>query len=239
MADVQQKTSLRFETVDYRAPSDSYASFSGASLTLRPGDLAAVHINHDSEHVPIADLATGLLAPTSGRVLLEEHDWQAMNAFEQAAARGRIGCVLEQPSWISSLSVRQNIMLRERHHTHRPDAEIGEETDALCRLAGLKAIPALRPDRMRSRELRMLEWVRAFMGRPALVVLVFPERETFSGAFAACAQLVERARLAGTAVLWISDRDDVWRQPLMAGAEHFEIKDERWMPLNGRIADES
>lgn len=229
----QQQTILRFETVGYRAPNDSYASFSGGSLTLRPGELAAVHIDHDSEHVPIADLATGLQEPTSGRVLLEERDWQVMNAFEQARARGRIGCVLEQPSWISSLSVRQNIMLRERHHTHRSDKEIADEADELCRLAGLKAIPALRPDRVRSRELRMLEWVRAFMGRPALVVLVFPERDAFAGACPACAQLVERARSAGTAVLWISDRADVWRQPLMAGADHFQIKDERWMPLNG------
>ena len=225
---------LRLETLDYQAPSESYASFSGASLALHPGGLAAVHIDHDSEHVPIADLVTGLLTPTSGRVLLEGRDWQAMNPFEQAAARGRIGCVLEQPSWVASLSVRQNVMLRERHHTRRSDAEIADEADELSRLAGLKTVPTLRPDRVRSRELRIFEWVRAFMGRPALVVLVFPAREAFSGAVATCMQLVERARSAGTAVLWVSDRDDSWQQPLMEGADHFQIKDERWTPLNGK-----
>ncbi len=228
----EEQAILRFEEVAYRSSDESYASFSGASLELRPGGLVAVHISHDSEHVPIADLATGLMEPTAGRVFLEGRDWKALDAFEQAAARGRIGCVLEQPSWISSLSVPQNIMLRERHHTRRPEAELAAEADQLCRLVGLEAIPALRPDRVRSRELRMLEWVRAFMGRPVLVVLVFPEREAFSGACTACARLVERARSAGTAVLWISDRADVWRQPLMAGADHFQIKDERWIPLN-------
>ncbi len=228
-----QHTILRFEAVDYRAPNESSSSFAGASLTLATGGLATVHIDHDSEHVPIADLVTGLLAPSSGRVLFEGRDWLDRDPFEQAAARGRIGCVLEQSSWISSLGVLQNIMLRERHHTRRPDAEIADEAGQLCRLTGLDAIPLVRPDRVRSRELRMLEWVRAFMGSPALVVLVFPARDALSGACTACARLVERARAAGTAVLWISDRPADWHQPLMGDADHFQIKDERWMPLNG------
>jgi len=231
MTDAKQ-TILRFEAVDYRASSESSSSFTGASLALAPGGLATVHIDHDSEHVPLADLATGLLDPTAGRVLFGEHDWRTMGPFEQAAARGRIGCVLEQPSWVSSLGVLQNIMLRERHHTRRPDAEIAHEATQLCRLAGLKSIPTVRPDRVRSRELRMLEWVRAFLGNPALVILVFPARDALSGACTACAQLVERARVAGTAVLWISDRAEDWRQPMMAQGDHFQIKDERWIPLN-------
>ena len=223
---------LRFEAVAFRSPDESFASFTDATLALCAGELAALHIDHDSEHVPIADLATGLLAPTRGRVCMMERDWQEMDAFEQAAARGRVGCVLETPSWVSSLSVEQNIMLRERHHTRRPDAEIAHEATQLCRLAGLKSIPTVRPDRVRSRELRMLEWVRAFLGNPALVILVFPARDALSGACTACAQLVERARVAGTAVLWISDRAEDWRQPMMAQGDHFQIKDERWIPLN-------
>lgn len=224
---------LRFEAVAFRSPDESCASFTDATLALCAGELAALHIDHDSEHVPIADLATGLLAPTRGRVCMMERDWQEMDAFEQAAARGRVGCVLETPSWVSSLSVEQNIMLRERHHTARPDADIASEARALCRLAGLGDIPDARPDRVRSRELRMLEWVRAFMGDPALVVLIYPERDAFSGSCSACAQLVECARANGTAVLWVSNRPEVWHQPVMAGAVHFQIKDERWMPLKG------
>ncbi len=235
MIDTQQ-TILQFETMGCKALDESYASFTGASLSLAPGGLATVLIDHDSEHVPIADLVTGLLEPSSGRVLFEGRDWLDRGPFEQAAARGRIGCVLEEPSWISSLGVLQNIMLRERHHTRRPDAEIADEADQLCRLAGLGEIPKVRPDRVRSRELRMLEWVRAFMGSPVLVVLMFPERDAASGACVACAQLVERARAAGTAVLWISDRPEVWRQPLTGNVSHFQIKDERWIPLNGEEA---
>jgi phospholipid/cholesterol/gamma-HCH transport system ATP-binding protein len=227
-----KQTILRFEAVDYRAVSEASASVSGISLALAPGALAAVHVDHDSEQVPIADLASGLLVPSAGRILFEEQDWQSMDPFEQAAARGRIGCVLEQPGWVASLGVLQNIMLRERHHTRRPDAEIADEAGRLCQLAGLDAIPAVRPDRVRSRELRMLEFVRAFMGTPALVVLAFPEREALSDACAVCAQLAGRARAAGTAVIWISDDAEVWRQPLMESAEHFQIKNERWMPLN-------
>jgi len=221
---------LQFERVGYRSPIEAYASFEDATFTLCAGGLLGVHIDRDSEQVPIADLATGLLPPTTGRVLFGGSDWLRMNAFEQAAARGRIGCVLEADSWISSLTVRQNILLRERHHTQRSDRDIGEEAERLSRAAGLEGIPEGRPDRVRPRELRVLEWVRAFMGTPALAVLVFPDRDAFSGACDVCGALVEQARAAGTAVMWISDRAKVWSQPFMAGAEHYEIRDERWIP---------
>lgn len=221
---------LRFEGVEYRSSSEVYASFAGAEFTLCAGGLTGVHIDRDSEHVPLADLATGLLVPLAGRVLFGGCDWTRMSVFEQAAARGRIGCVLEANGWISSLTVRQNILLRERHHTLRTEEDLVGEAERLCRVAGLDGIPEGRPDRMRPRELRVLEWVRAFMGKPALAVLVFPERDASSGACDACGALVERARAAGTAVLWISDRTEVWSQPFMAGAEHYEIRDERWVP---------
>ena len=221
---------LRFEEVAYRSPIEAYASFGGASFTLHAGGMLGLHIDRDSEHVPIADLATGLLAPTSGKVFFGERDWQRINPFEQAAARGRIGCVLEEMSWITSLTVRQNIMLRERHHTIRSDEEIGEEAERLCGIVGMSAIPEGRPDRVRPRELRVLEWVRAFMGTPKLVVLVFPERDAFTGACDACMAMVEKALSEGTSVVWISDRDEVWRHPFMKRADQYEIKDERWMP---------
>jgi phospholipid/cholesterol/gamma-HCH transport system ATP-binding protein len=224
---------LEFENVAYRSPSEAFASFSGGSLKLQAGALAAVHIDRDSEHVPIADLASGLLDPMSGRILFQAQDWSTLDPFTASAARGRIGCVLEKPSWISSLSVQQNIMLSERHHTNRSDAEIAEEAEALCRLIGLKAVPQLRPDNVRSRELRLLEWVRAFMGTPALVVLVYPERFALSTGCSACLQLVQNARANGSAVLWISDFPGDWQQAGMRDADHFQIKDERWLPLNG------
>lgn len=226
----EDQSVLRFNGVAYRSPIEAYASFGSASFTLRSGGLMGLHIDRDSEHVPIADLATGLLEPTEGQVFFRTRDWGRMDAFEQAASRGRIGCVLEESSWIGSLTVRQNILLRERHHTQRSDMEIEEEADRLSRMVDLSGMPDGRPDKVRPRELRVLEWVRAFMGTPALVILVFPEREAVRGACDSCMVLVEQARAAGTAVLWISDSEEVWRQPFMKNAEHYEINEERWIP---------
>jgi len=225
------QTILRFEAVSCVIDNDAVASFRDAAFSVKSGKIAAVHIETDSEHVPIADLATGLLAPVSGRVFFKERDWELMGPFEQATARGRIGCVLEQKSWISSLTVLQNIMLRERHHTLRLESEIAEEARCLSRMIGLDDVPVLRPDRVRQRELRMLEWIRAFMGRPDFVLLAFPERDALGEGVECCMRLVEKAISEGTAVMWISDRPDVWRQPLMQAADHYEIKAERWLPL--------
>ncbi len=225
----RQTVVLEFEAVTYRSPSDAYASFEGASFELCSGDLMSVQIDRDSEHVPVADLATGLLPPSSGYIRFSGKDWQGMDAFGQSAARGRIGCVLENKSWISSLTVKQNLVLRERHHTTRSGPDILKEAEALVRQVGLSDIPEGRPDSIRPRELRMLEWIRAFLGTPDLVVLMFPERETFSGACSVCMDLVERARHAGTAVLWVSDQHEVWHLPQMKEAKCYEISNEQWL----------
>ncbi len=225
----RQTMVLEFEAVTYRSPSDAYASFEGASFGLRFGELVGVRIDRDSEHVPVADLATGLLPPDAGTILYCGKDWQGMHAFGQSAARGRIGCVLESKSWISSLTVKQNLLLRERHHTSRKDEDILRDAETLVHQIGLSDIPEGRPDMVRPRELRMLEWVRAFLGSPDLVVLMFPERDTFSGACSVCMELVDRARQDGTAVLWVSDRHEVWQQPQMKEAKQYEISNDQWL----------
>ncbi len=222
---------LRFESVSYTASSDHDSSLNDVSFELAGEEAVLVRIDGDSEHAPILDLALGLLSPASGSVRYMDKSWDDMDAFEAAANRGRIGCVFEMPGWVSSLSVAQNVMLRERHHSKRGEAELCREAEELAKLAGLAAMCDERPDVVRRHELRVWEWVRACMGDPALLVLVSPEKDAASHALPHLIDLVERAISRGSSVLWLTASDTVWNHGRLSDMRRCAIEHERWKSL--------
>ena len=230
---------LRFDRVCYSADSERCSSLEDAEFSLAAGETLLVRVDADSEHAPVLDLALGLRSPRSGSVQFMEEDWTAMDAFEEARNRGRIGCVFETSGWVSSLSVIQNIVLRERHHSKRNEIEIVREAEELASLAGLTGLSNQRPEMVRRRELRVCEWVRACMGDPALIVMVSPERDAASYALAHLIDLVERVTSRGSAVLWLTADTEVWEHGRLCKVRRGAIEQERWKSLRGRSDDEA
>jgi ABC-type lipoprotein export system ATPase subunit len=142
-----------------------------------------------------------------------------MDAFEEAAARGRMGCVFETPGWISSLTVIENIMLRERHHTQREDDEIRAEALGLAERVGVEDCYdiGLRPDKARARRLRVYEWVRACMGKPAVILMAFPERGAPSRYREPLLALLEYMAGQGSAIMLLTDAGNVLNHAKDAG----------------------
>ncbi len=228
---------LAFEDVSVVSEAGQQAVMNAFSLSVLPGEVVSVALERDDESLPFAELALGLQAPAGGTVRFGGRDWSAMGAFEQAAARGRCGAVFALPCWVSSLPVRENILLRAEYHTSTPTDELLADAMAKARLAGLADIDARRPDFVPTRELRVLEWVRAFTGDPALVVLVCPEDGAPGAQLAGLERLIRQAIEQGSGVLWFtrshgSEALEVFRQSrryrmqedtvvaLQGGAEH-------------------
>ena len=165
----------------------------------------------DLEYRDLLDIALGLTPPVSGRVLFRGRDWRDMNAFESSAARGDMGVVFEQRGWISSLTVIENIVLRVRHHTTRSEQDIHAEVAELLEVAGLAGSVdlELRPDVVSHRRLRPLEWVRACMGAPAVILLAYPERGAASTSVSSLARLLDYILDNGSAVLLVTGRGDL------------------------------
>lgn len=151
-----------------------------------------------------------------------------MGPFDAAANRGRIGCVFETPGWISSLTVAENVMLRERHHGCRRNQEIRAEADALATQLGTGPLPQLRPHRVRKRELRIYEWVRACLGRPSLLILECPERGVERAALDALVDVVTDAVTQGAAAIWLTDSETVWRHDGLKHTARAVIEQEQW-----------
>jgi ABC-type ATPase involved in cell division len=232
-------TILQFDNVGYRTDSDLDSSLSDVSFSLPKGEILLVRVDADDEHAPVLDLALGLLRPDEGTVSFAGKDWQSMDPFEEAAERGRIGCVFESSGWLSSLSVEQNVLLRVRHHSHRSETSIREEAEALAQIVGLQRLSALRPDHASRRQLRLHEWVRACMGEPELLILAFPERDAPSYALPRLFDLVEHVLSTGTAVLWMTDSEKVWSHERLCSASRSSIENEKWISLRGRLDNEA
>jgi len=174
------------------------------SFLLGRGEAALIRVQPGDAAIPFADLAQGLVEPAEGMVSFMGKDWTQYGPDEGAAARGTIRRVFPSGGWLSNLDVDENITLSERHHTVRPIAEIEEEAAKWAARFDLDGVPHLRPALMKRGDLRRAEWVRAFMGRPALILLEEPMKEVYTDHLSALLQAVHDAREQGAAVLWLT-----------------------------------
>ena len=222
---------LEFDRVTVLPDEHLSAGLREVSFALRAGEVGIVQVEEGREHVPFADAAEGLVVPDQGCVTFRGEDWESMSAHRQANRRGLVRRVFHHYGWVSNLSILDNICLAELHHTHRRLGEVIEEANALARRFGLDGIPAARPSRVPALALRKLEWVRALLGRPELVIL---ERPLFGAPRADASLLIaavaEEAR-RGAAVLWLTDEPRVCGCRGFESCKRFGMQGEQLLPL--------
>ena len=189
------------------------SSVAGITLAVEAGERAIVSLEEEHTHLPLADLAGGVVAPDEGWVKLQGSDWQAMSPDVAADTRGRIGRVFEGNPWISGTKVSRNIMLAQLHHSRRPIADIARQAAELSRVFGLPGLPLSLPGMVRGRDLARAGCVRAFMGQPDLLVLERPTRGVYPEILPALLNMLGAARNRGTAVLWLTDNPEIWDSP--------------------------
>lgn len=218
---------LSFDAVTIPAALSHMAGIDKVSFEMKRGEVALVRLEEGRERTALADAAEGMVAPESGRVCFCGNDWVSMGAHQQATERGRIRRVFEHYGWISNLDVLENICLAECHHTGRRREDVESEAQLLSQRFGLSGIPSGRPTRQHPMTLRKLEWVRAFMGTPALVIL---ERPLFGAPRADMGRLVEAVCAAsrnGAAIIWITDDERTWDCEDMGRVKRFRMSGER------------
>ena len=222
---MQQLTSiLEFQDVTIRTGSFQTTAVSGVSFSLLRGEIALVRVEEGREHSPLASLAQGLLTPGSGKVFFNGECWDEASPGRQSVMRSRTRRVFEHYGWVTNLDMMENICLAECYHTDRSMEDIQQEVRSLARRFGLEQIPDARPTRVHPLILRKLEWVRALVGTPELIILERP----FLGAPKADRGLLvdavcEAAR-QGVAVLWLSDDRPVFEGRKVALLKNFRME---------------
>lgn len=183
------------------------------SFRLRHSELMLLRLESGSLSIPLADVAVGALEPAQGSVAFLGELWSSRTEQDQLAARAKIGRVFEEPGWISELDMEDNIILSQRHHTRRPDSAIRDEASELARRFSLPGLPQGRPSAMRAPDLRRAACVRAFMGKPELLILERPTAGVYPDIMPALMSSVKAAQSHGAAVLWMTDDPRVWNDP--------------------------
>lgn len=201
---VGRKIVLEFDQVTIPASSHHDEAVAEVSLQLSSGEWALIRTEDDTEHLPLADAAEGLIAPSQGTIRFLGEDWVTMTPQRESVLRGRIRRIFHTEGWISNLTMIENILLAEMHHTGRPAQELMEEAAQLALSFGVSVIPDGRPATVPSQVLRKMEWVRALMGKPELILidrkLLGVSREDAGRLIHALSRRIEQ----GTAILWIT-----------------------------------
>jgi phospholipid/cholesterol/gamma-HCH transport system ATP-binding protein len=198
-SDVTVPSGLHYET-----------GISNVCFELGAGDLLLVRIERENERLPLADASEGLLRTDRGTVTFLEDDWATLSTDEAAAQRGKIGRLFDDEGWISDLDVDENILLGQLHHTKRTESEIMDEALKFARVFGLPGLPRGRPEKTRRWDLRKAACIRAFLGRPALIILEQPVRGVYADFIAPLLDAVQSARRRAAAVLWTVTDPRIW-----------------------------
>jgi len=174
------------------------------TLELMPGSLVVIDPQGPDGAAVLADACAGLAAPLGGGVLFQGRDWQAMSRAEAKAARAEIGHCFAGGAWLGHLSMMENLTLAQRFYGQIPDSALVAQAAALARLFGLPGVPTGLPRTLHRADLARASLVRAFLGRPGLVVLEEPLTDLPGAATAPLVHATRRVRDRGGAVLWLT-----------------------------------
>jgi ABC-type ATPase involved in cell division len=193
------------------------------NLALAAGELALVRLEREAFRLPLGDAACGTAELENGVARFLGEDWRRMSFREAIRCRGLIGRHFDGHAWVNSLTVDENVMLAQRYHTRRSDKEIIEEASRLARQFGLPGLPKGRPMQTRRQDLHRAGLVRAFLGMAELLILERPENDLFPQIMPALMNAAQSARRRGAAILWLTDKVEVWRDAAVRPTRRFAV----------------
>jgi phospholipid/cholesterol/gamma-HCH transport system ATP-binding protein len=183
-------------------------------LTLMPGELALVEARDAGMARALAELCAGLPKLAAGRVRLLGKDLATLGRAAAQALRARIGLAPGEGGWLPHLSVADSILLARRHHGELPEPELRRQAEALARRFGLEGLPEASPHELSRLDLARAGCARAFLGRPALLLLESPlDMEAADTLVAPLRAVLGPTLAAGAAGLWVTRSREAWEDP--------------------------
>jgi phospholipid/cholesterol/gamma-HCH transport system ATP-binding protein len=205
------------------------------TMTLHAGEFALLHVEPVQRASTFADVCSGLVAPVRGRVFFLNQDWMMLPADLANALRGRIGRVFAREPWLSHLSLLDNVVLRQLHHTRRAFAVWREEAVQLARHFGLPGLPTGNPGDLLPEDLQRAACVRAFLGNPALLLLEEPTFGVYPDLLVPLLDAIRRVRRHGSAVLWLTAAASIWRDPSIPATARYRLVGRQFMEISRRL----
>ena len=193
-------------------------------LRLAPGELALVDAPDRALARALAELCAGLPALAGGVVRFLGRDWTALSRREAEALRGRIGLAPDDGGWLPHLSVAEGMLLAARHHGIEDAGPLERRADALARHFGLDGVPEETPHELSRLDLARAGCARAFLQRPALLLLESPrEIEAADALVEPLRALLEPALAEGVTAVWATRSRIAWEDPSFPATRRFHL----------------
>lgn len=191
-------------------------------MQLHPGELVLIQVSDPGQIRAFTDLCCGLLPARQGQVRVLGRDLAALAAEDLRALRSRIGVVPLEGGWAPHLSVAESILLPALFHRLASHAELRERAAELCRRFGLPGLPLERPERLTSADLARAACARAFLARPALLLLESPLRgDSVPDLRLPLLDALAAARETGC--IWLTTSVSVWSDRAMPAQRRYRL----------------
>jgi phospholipid/cholesterol/gamma-HCH transport system ATP-binding protein len=219
----KQRILLRFEDTVLMTETYGIAESDELSLSVCSGDLVLIRLARLEQTSIFADACAGIIQPTSGGVYFLGRKWTELPPDQANALRGRIGRVFRTGNWINHLALMENILLSQRHHTRRSARQLCDEAGELAEQFGLPGLPLGLPGDSTAADLQRAACVRAFLGRPSLILLEEPTAGIYLEIISALMNTVREARERGAAVIWLTRKNLIWNDQTLPVTQRYQL----------------
>ncbi|WP_279312926.1 ABC transporter ATP-binding protein [Acetobacter sp. AN02] len=191
------------------------------SARVMPGDCIIVECRDAERAAMFADMCSGMVSLQSGAIRFMGLDWSELRYRQMNALRGRIGRMVGTQCWSDRYGAHYSMMLKVIYHTGRSMEEVTDEAIRLSERFGLPGLPVSLPSQMSSADKVRASCVRAFIGKPHLVLISDPLAKGEADLAAPLISSIVEAMDRGAAVLWFV-------RNLSARTDYSQVKTGLW-----------
>lgn len=193
-----------------------------ASLTVNPGQLAAITGESGSGKSTLLNVAAGLIAPTSGSIQVAGHELAGLDDETRARVRREnIGMVFQQPNLLGSLTAREQLLIVDHLRGVRPRKD---RADELLSFVGLADLGHRRMERLSGGQRQRVNIARALMADPAVLLCDEPTSALDSRLTSEVVDLLRRATAEWDTATVVVTHD---LSVAAAADAHWEVRDGR------------
>jgi phospholipid/cholesterol/gamma-HCH transport system ATP-binding protein len=229
---IERRSILCFENVKLVTEQAGGGETIDLEMNLFGGELALINIERPRFGSMLADACCGLHPAAGGSIFFLGNDWSALPADTANALRGRIGRVFNFGNWINRMTLLENILLPQLHHTRRNLAELQTEAMYLAEHFGLPGLPIGLPDESTRADNQRAACIRAFLGQPSLILLEEPTDGVYPDMLAPLINAIRIACDRGCGVIWLTLEDHIWNDPMLPATGRYRLTARKLMEVS-------
>ena len=187
----------------YNQGDQTITALNSVNISISSGSIYSVMGRSGSGKSTLLNIIAGLTVPTSGKVLIDGEDIfdlsdEAISMYRNA----KIGCIPQQHSTLSNLTVLDNVRLP--FHLAKREGDSTKEAYRLLELVGLEKMAMRMPKRLSGGQLKRVAIARAMINKPGLLLGDEPTSDLDAQTTKDIMSIFRKATDEGMAVLMVT-----------------------------------